>query len=71
MTLVDAHRSPLASLTATMRGCSARRDERLGRERDAGARGDVVEHHRQVGGVGDGPAVRDDAGLGGLVVVRA
>ncbi len=48
MTWVEAQWSPLASLTAAMLGCSARRDERVGGERDAGARGDVVEHHREV-----------------------
>ena len=70
MTREPANRSPLASLTATIRGCSAEAQQRLGADRRAGAARDVVEHHRQVGGVGDGGEVRDQPGLRRLVVVR-
>ena len=48
MTCVDAQRSPLASLTAAMRGCSASAMSVSVAIGDAGAAGDVVEHHRQV-----------------------
>ena len=63
-------RSPLASLLATIRGCSASRTMRLGVDRDTAAAGDVVEHHRQVGGVRDGREVPEEALLRGLAVVR-
>ena len=66
-----ADRSPLASLTATIRSCSASRRVGLGLDRRAGAARDVVEHHRQVGGVGDRCEVRGAApAWRGLVVVR-
>ena len=45
-------------------------EDRLVADRHTGAAGDVVEDHRQVGGVGDEPEVGEDAGLRGLVVVR-
>ena len=41
--------------------------ERLGGDGDAGPAGDVVEHHRQVGGVRDGGEVRDEPSCGGLL----
>ena len=44
--------------------------DRLVLDRHAGAAGDVVEDHRQIGGVGHETEVREDAGLRGLVVVR-
>ena len=65
-----APRSPLASFTATIRGCSASADEGLDLDRDERARRDVVEHHRQVGGVGDRGEVPEQAGLRRPVVVR-
>ena len=45
-------------------------DQGLGADRDAAAAGDVVEHDRQAGGVGDGREVPVQALLRGLVVVR-
>ena len=45
-------------------------DQGLGVDRDAAAAGDVVEHDRQFGGVGDGREVPVQALLRGLVVVR-
>ncbi len=65
-----APKSPLASLTATIRGCCGQPDQGLGLDRHAGAAGDVVEHARQPGRVRDGGEVRDQAFLGRLVVVR-
>ena len=62
--------SPLASLTAVIRGCSASRSSVSGLDRDDAARRDVVEHHRQVGGVGDRGEVRQQAGLRRPRVVR-
>ena len=44
-------------------------DQRLGRDRDPGAAGDVVEHHRQAGRVGDGGEVAEQARLRWLGVV--
>ena len=44
--------------------------ERLEGDLGAGATGDVVEHHRDVGGPADLGEVVQDAGLAGLVVVR-
>ena len=44
-------------------------DEGLDREALTRALRDVVEHDRQVSRVGDGAAVRDEAGLGRLAVV--
>ena len=54
-----------------MFGCSASRIMVSGSIGHAGAAGDVVDHDGEVGGVGDGLDVRLDAGLAGLVVVRA
>ncbi len=65
-----AVRSPLASLTATIRSCSASRTSVSVVDRHAGAVRDVVEHHRQAGGVGDRGEVPQQAGLRRLVVVR-
>ena len=45
-------------------------DERLHLDRHLRARRDVVEHHRQVGGVGDRGEVAEQAGLRRPVVVR-
>ncbi|MBG9885037.1 hypothetical protein ABE10_00235, partial [Bacillus toyonensis] len=44
--------------------------DRLVPDGHAGAAGDVVEDHRQIGRIGHEPEVREDARLGGLVVVR-
>ena len=63
--------SAAASLTATMFGTSREQaDSVVVGDLAAGADRDVVEHHRQVGGLGDGPEVGLDAGLGRAVVVR-
>jgi hypothetical protein len=43
--------------------------QRRGADPDAGPPGDVVDHHRQVSGVGDGAEVSDKPLGGGLVVV--
>ena len=51
-------------------GVLRRAQDRLVLDLDAGAAGDVVEDHRQVGRVGDHAEVREDAGLRRLVVVR-
>ena len=60
-----------ASLSPTMLGTSwARRSMRLGRHLAAGATGDVVDEHRQVGRRGDGPEVRLESRLRRAVVVR-
>ena len=45
-------------------------DQRGGLDLAAGADGDVVEHHRQLGGLGDRAEVPQQPGLGGSVVVR-
>ena len=60
----------MASLTATIRGCSASRTRVSTSIGTTRARRDVVEHHRQVGGVGDRGEVAQQPGLRGLVVVR-
>ncbi len=65
-----ATRSPLASLTATIRSCSASRSSVSVAIGSAGAERDVVEHHRQVGRVGDGGEVAQQPGLRRPVVVR-
>ena len=65
-----APRSPLASLTATIRGCSASRTSVSTSIGDRGARRDVVEHHRQVGAVGHRGEVPEQTGLRRPVVVR-
>ena len=65
-----AARSPLASLTADDPLVLGEPDQRLGGDRHAGAVRDVVEHHRQPGGVGDRGEVPDQPGLRRLVVVR-
>ena len=69
-TRLTSLKSPLASLTARMLGCLAARRIVSYLIGHAGAAGDVVQDHRQVGRVGDHAEVREDAGLRRLVVVR-
>ena len=60
----------MASLLATIRGCSASRTRVSVSIGTPAAAGDVVEHHRQPGGVGDGGEVPVQALLRRLAVVR-
>ena len=60
----------MASLTATILGCSARSDQGVGRDRGPGPARYVVDDRRQPGRVGDRGEVRGQRVLGGLAVVR-
>ena len=62
-------RSGFACLTATMFSVLAELGQRLRRDVDDAAPGDVVDDHRQAGRRGDGAEVREHAALGRLVVV--
>ena len=71
ITLAVSPGFPAASLMPTMVGTSlARRTSRCGVDLAAGATGDVVDHHGQVRGGGDGAEVGLEAGLRRTVVVR-